>query len=270
MIQEKHQLDGGGALALYFCEENTVVAKNYEYGPFVRSSYLVECCTDGTGYLIINGNRFNIKKGDCYVLLPGDLVTHGTVAHSNRSELSCTIRGDEFGRAVREAGITSESPFVTGEAYESISKSIRRLVSIDRDRSIGADYMRTAEMYRIMSALVMGKNTRESSNAIIKALGIIDSNYDTPLSIDEIARRVGLERSYFSVLFREHTGMTPHAYLNSVRIERACVLMRDTEAPLSEIAISVGLEPTGFSRMFKREVGESPMKYRKKIITTVL
>ncbi len=264
MIRENHQLDGG-AITLYFCEENTVKAREQAYGPFIRSSFLVECCTDGRGYLIINGRRFDIKKGDCYVLLPGDLVTHGTLASSDRSELSCAIIGNAFERAVREAGVTSESPFITGDAYESISKSIKRLVSIDRDRSIGADYMRIAEIYRIMSALVMKKNTKESSGAIIKALGIIDSCYDTPLSVNDIARRVGLERTYFSVLFREHTGMTPHAYLNSVRVERASMLMRDTDAPISEIALSVGLDSTAFSKMFKREVGESPAQHRKKL-----
>lgn len=269
-MNRKVRLKTQNSLAVYSCEENTVKAKDFEYGPYIRDAYLVECCTDGEGYIIVNDIRFSIKKGDCYVLLPGDRVTHGTLRSTDRSELSCAIRGAEFERAVREAGITSDSPFVKDEACESISRSIRRLVSIDKERSIGADYMRTAEIYRIMSALVIGKNTKESSGAIIKAIGIIDSYYDTPLSVDEIARRVGLERTYFSALFHEHTGSTPHAYLNSVRIERACVLMRDTDAPLSEIASSVGLESTGFSRMFKREVGESPTVYRKKQRVTVV
>ena len=269
-MSKKPKLKTNSTPIIYNCEENTVRAHDYAYGPCIRDSYLVECCTEVYGYIIINGNRFEIKKGDCYVLYPGDLVTHGTYASSDRSELSCAIRGAEFERAVAEAGITAESPFVQSDAFDSISRSIRRLVSIKNDRCIGADYMRTSEIYRIMSYLVLGKNARESSGAIIKAIGIIDSFYDKPLSVDDIASRVGLERTYFSVLFHETTGSTPHAYLNSVRIERACVLMRDTDAPMSEIAAAVGLEATAFSRMFKREVGESPTEYRKKLKITVV
>ena len=44
------------------------------YGPVTREVYLLECCTHGEGSVIINGTRFPVKPGDCYVLLPGDKV----------------------------------------------------------------------------------------------------------------------------------------------------------------------------------------------------
>jgi transcriptional regulator GlxA family with amidase domain len=115
-----------------------------------------------------------------------------------------------------------------------------------------------------MAALVIGKNATESTNLILKAIGVMETCYNTELSVDDIAKRIGLERSYFSVLFREHTGITPHAYLNSIRIKRACTLMSETNLPLADIALQVGLEMTSFSRMFKREMGISPSKYRQK------
>lgn len=253
------------SILFYHCSDEFVPAQDYVYGPVVRDKFLIECCTGGFGYIEINGNEFRIQEGDCYVLFPGDLVAHKTTSESFRSELYIYVSGIELRHTMKHAGITSESPFAAKEAYEPICRSIRRLVRIDNDLSISADYARIAEVYKIMSALVRGKNVTESSNIINKAIGIMDTGYDKPLTVDGIAKQVGLDRSYFSVLFREHTGSTPHAYLNSIRIERARMLMSDTDLPLSEIAYKVGMDPTCFSRMFKRETGMSPKQYRQNL-----
>lgn len=250
------------SLVLLACEEGYLEAENMLYGPVERESFLVECCTGGFGSIIINGNEFRFREGDCYVILPGDMVAHKTTAESYRSEVYCSIGGVEMMRAVKRAGITSLSPFAVREAYSPICAAIRRMILIDKDRSISADYKRLSEIYNIMAALVIGKNTTEAANIILAAIGIMDTSYNTDLTVDDIAKRVGLERSYFSVLFRIETGMTPHAYLNSIRIKRACTLMRETSLSVAEIAQQVGLELTSFSRMFKREMGTSPSKYR--------
>ena len=250
-------------LAFYRCEENYLEAQDYVYGPIERGTYLVECCTGGFGSIIINGREFHFEEGDCYVLLPGDKVSHRTTSESARSEVTCYIGGAELDKAVTVAGITSDSPFLPRSLYPEIYSAITRIIELSDDLSIGADYQRTAEIYRIMSALVRGKNRTESTSIIHKAIGLIESKYYEEMTVDDIAKSVGLERSYFSVLFREHTGQSPHAYLTSVRIHRALTLLTVTDLSLSEIALQVGLEPAGFSRIFKRTKGVTPSEYRK-------
>jgi len=41
------------------------------YGPVIRDTYVIECCTGGFGSAIINGVEFPVQAGDCYILLPG-------------------------------------------------------------------------------------------------------------------------------------------------------------------------------------------------------
>ena len=250
------------SLVLLNCVEGYLEAHDGIYGPVERNYILVECCTGGRGAIIINGQEFPFSEGDCYVILPGDLVSHKTTKESFRSEIFCYIHGVEMMRAIRRAGITSTSPFAPREAYSPICAAMRRMLLLEKDRSISADYKRLSEIYNIMAALVIGKNATESANIILAAIGIMDADYNTDLSVEDVARRVGLERSYFSVLFRENTGTPPHAYLNSIRIKRACTLMSETDLSFSEIASQVGLELTSFSRMFKRVMGVSPSQYR--------
>lgn len=250
------------SLFLLKCTEGYIEPHDENHGPVDFNYFLIECCTGGRGAIIVNGTEFPFREGDCYVICPGDKITHVTTSESYRSEVYCFIQGMEMMRAVKRAGISGENPFAPREAYSPICAAIRRMILIDNDRSISADYKRLSEIYNIMAALVIGKNATEKANIILAAIGIMDTGYTEELTVDEIARRVGLDRSYFSVLFKEETGMTPHAYLNQIRIKRACTLMLETNLSLSDIAAQVGLEMTSFSRMFKREMGESPSKYR--------
>lgn len=251
------------SLSIINCEENHIEAYDAQFGPNIYNCYIIECCTKGFFTIAINDNEFTIKEGDCYVLIPGDRITHKTTRKSHRSELTCFVRGLEFKRVLKQAGITSINPFAHPSAYKSICESIRRIINLADKQSIKYDYLRTSELYKIMSSLSDDKTKAETTSIIKKATDIMENEYMKDLSVEDIANRVGLERCYFSVLFKKHTGQTPHSYLNSVRISKACMLINSTELSIAEIATQVGLEPSVFARMFKREIGVTPGKYRK-------
>lgn len=252
------------SISLVNCEENYIEARDFLSGPNIYNCYIIECCTGGFFSLIINGTEFPVKEGDCYVLIPGNQITHKNTSKSSRSELTLFVRGLEFKRALQQAGITSTSPFANSTAYNEVCASIKRIIELDESQSIKSDYMRTAEIYKILSALVDDKQKIESTSIIKRAINIIENEYMKDLTVNTIASRVGLERCYFSVLFRKHTGQTPHAYLNLVRVKKACTLITSTDLSMSEIALQVGLEPSGFARMFKRVMGVTPGKLKTK------
>ncbi len=252
------------SLAIINCEENHIEAHDAQFGPNIYNCYIIECCTKGVLTIVINDNEFTVKEGDCYVLIPGDRITHKTTSKSPRSELTCFIRSLEMKNVLKQAGITAENPFARPSAYKEVCESIKRIINLEKSQSVKSDYLRTSEIYKIMAALINDKTKVETTSIIKKATDIIENEYMKDMSVDNIANRVGLERCYFSVLFKRHTGQTPHAYLNSVRVSKACMLMALTELSIAEIAIQVGLEPSGFARMFKREIGVTPGKYRSK------
>jgi len=92
------------------------------------------------------------------------------------------------------------------------------------------------------------------------------NHYDNPLSLDEMASRCALNASYLSRSFKKKTGTTIFAYLNRVRIEKACHLLKSSSMTITEIAFSVGYNNISFfNRMFKRAMSLSPGEYRRKI-----
>lgn len=97
-----------------------------------------------------------------------------------------------------------------------------------------------------------------------KTLNYIHDHFAKPLSLKDMAAMSGASETYFCRLFKHETGMTFLAYLNSLRIERACVLLRDTCGNALDICYQVGFNDyTHFSRQFKRNTGMSPGDFRK-------
>ncbi|GAB4531031.1 MAG: hypothetical protein OHK0046_51850 [Anaerolineae bacterium] len=91
----------------------------------------------------------------------------------------------------------------------------------------------------------------------------LDRHYDTPITITQLSREVGLSPHYFIRRFRRVYRQTPHQYLVQQRIAKAKELLRTTDLSITEICVSVGFESLGsFSALFSKMVGISPSAYR--------
>lgn len=234
------------------------------YGPIKRDLYILECCTAGGGGISINGTYFPFRAGQCYFLLPGDVIVHYTDPVTARDGVWCAIDGLRIGRALRRAGITSEKPFLPESAFETVRDEIERMISISEKRENGSEYALTACIYRVLAEVVKNAAPPAERVWIDRAIGYMETAYHRPVTVSEIAGYIGFERSYLSVLFKRETGMSPHAYLNALRVRKAEALLSETDTPVSVIAESVGLDPSNFYRTFRRQYGFSPLNYRKK------
>lgn len=84
------------------------------------------------------------------------------------------------------------------------------------------------------------------------------------ITLEEVTNSCFLSKSYFCKIFKEETGMTFKAYLNSVRIDLAKELLRTSSLKNYEVAQAVGFEdPSYFNEIFKRMTGMTPAEYKK-------
>jgi AraC family transcriptional regulator len=87
------------------------------------------------------------------------------------------------------------------------------------------------------------------------------AHYMEPISIDELAGNLQLNKSYFVRMFRDHVGLPPYGYLTQIRVARARVLLARGMSP-AEVAASVGLsDQSHLTRFFKRSTGMTPAFY---------
>ena len=84
----------------------------------------------------------------------------------------------------------------------------------------------------------------------------------TPM-VKELARRARMERSKFTRRFVKLVGVSPTAYLNAGRIEKAKYLLLTTNLGMDLIAYAAGFwKATTFFRAFRRITGMTPQQYR--------
>ena len=250
-------------LLVYHCGIDQNLKPGIRYGPVIRDVFIIECCTWGAGSVIINNQEFPFRENMCYILMPGDTVIHTTDLEEPREGVWCAIDSVAFRNVCSRAGVSSDNPFAPPEAFPTITAEIENMLKMRNDIDPGADYRRAGCIYNIMGALLRTTGQNNKNVAIQKAIGIMETRYYEDLHVEEIARTVGFDRCYFSSLFKEKTGKTPHAYLTALRVQKAAALLTAGGTTVTEAATSVGIDPQNFARFFKTQTGKTPKQYVK-------
>lgn len=108
-----------------------------------------------------------------------------------------------------------------------------------------------------------GPNTKYSE-PVQQALDYMEKHLEEQLSLGYLAEQLHLNSSYFSVLFKEQTGIAYSEYITRLRIQRAKELLVQTRLPICEIAERVGYRTDKyFIKVFKDQENLSPSRYRK-------
>jgi AraC-like DNA-binding protein/ligand-binding sensor protein len=101
------------------------------------------------------------------------------------------------------------------------------------------------------------------SPCIRYAMDYMDSQYDLPVKLRELAEFAELSVFHFAHLFRRETGLTPVDYLTRVRIHHAKRLLTTTDWEYWQVSKAVGYNHQSyFIRMFKRLTGTTPQRFR--------
>lgn len=121
-----------------------------------------------------------------------------------------------------------------------------------------------AVFYGILSKL-RGRSPVTGHSALVhQVVTMVTKDLSKRLSLSEIARACGYCENHLINVFRRETGMTPHAYFMSLRLDRACRLLEDSEMPVFQIAEECGFgDGVNLYKHFVREKGVPPSRWRR-------
>lgn len=146
----------------------------------------------------------------------------------------------------------------------------------DEQVGVGVDMQRMIDSYDCDALLCMVKesifsladistNYRRSNNAVDTVLAYIHEHYVSPITLEDMAKQVHLNKNYLSSLFSEQVGVSSVTYLTKYRVKKAMELLIYTDMPVRDVATEVGFSSDRyFGQAFKNETGHPPTYYRKR------
>ncbi len=241
----------------------------HKFGPAVRNFYLIHYILDGEGEFYVNNNCYKLKKGQGFLIEPDYQTVYMADSANPWTYVWVGFSGKKSKEILNTIGICQDFPIFTCVEDQHPEKYVMDMLHHNNANTFD-QYRQMAMLYLFFSCLAKANKDNVNDNEsrdniyVMQAIRYIQNHYsETTLRIDELARYVGLNRSYLSTLFKKCTGLSPLKYLQTFRLTKAAHLLSMTQLSIASIAFSCGYqEPESFHKVFRQTTGLSPSKYR--------
>lgn len=247
-------------IGMYYCGRR-VGTKNHVYGPEIRNHFLFVLVNKGTATLFSEPER-TFGEHDLLIMYPNEKIHYKALEDWSISWVG--LYGKTITDFMNLLNVSPENPVIHISLYNELKAIFDNIFDACKDNSLVSNLQITSLIYDFLSVLIQNSKLHPKTDVIKSALKIIDYNFCSDISIEQIAKHSSFHPAYFSRIFTETVGMPPKQYILEKRIERAKELLSKTDASVLEISNSVGYEDQFyFSRIFKKHTSLSPAKYRK-------
>ena len=252
---------------------------NQPLGP-IHGTYPTALCiiAQGAKEVTIGGTVHNYDV-DRYLLSAMELPVVSRIVHATAAKpyLSLRVNLDPaiVSSVIAEANMPADPALGNAKAVAvspmqiEILEACVRLVRLTRD-SEEAQFMvpliKREIVYRLLKG-AQGNRLRYvpalggPANAIVRAIELLRRNFDQPLSIEALAKSVGMSPSGFHHQFRNITDLSPLQYQKQLRLQQARRLMLDDDLDASTAGYKVGYsDASHFSRDYKKLFGLPPAR----------
>lgn len=260
-------------LVLYQCGWEQC-APAHSYGPVAKSHYLFHYVISGTGILEAEDTsgvtqRYSIKSGQGFLMLPGQVCTYIADRDLPWEYTWLEFDGLRVKEALQIAGFTPNTPVYRSHSKELRLQMMEEMLYLAHHAKepplhlLGHGFLFLDYLTRSVAPFQITPGGKIRDFYIKEAITYIEQNFQNDISVEDIAARCGLNRSYFGTLFRKALGQTPQEFLIHYRMIKATELLKMTNLSVQDIANAVGYtNPLHFSRAFKNVYGKSPRSWR--------
>lgn len=225
------------------------------YGKRVTTHHELDFITDGEGWMLTGSNRESARPGQLFFRLPGTLV-------EGIAPYSCYFFQFDTDAEINLSSCTTDfaDPSVIQTLFERAYTAFLRQDAV-------FDYLFQVTVNEIVLQTILQRSrptpSGEQSEAIYRAMEYLRDHYREPLTLEGVAQRFGYSKYWFAHAFQTTHGVSPMAYLRSVRLTAARRLLLETSLPVQEIRMRCGyMDEAAFFRAFRRFTGLSPGAFR--------
>ncbi|MCR6109737.1 AraC family transcriptional regulator [Bacillus sp. A301a_S52] len=240
----------------------------HHFGPAVRSNYIIHIVISGKGSYTIGDRMYQLKAGQGFLIEPNVLTHYQADEHDPWHYVWIGFNGHTAKNHLDQIGLGGNKvTFETSQAH--ILKNIVFNMLKYGKHTISKEYYVQSQLYLYFAnlaettAILTHAEQAKDNHYVEKAIRFIQTHYEHPIKVTDIAQYVSLNRSYLSSMFQKNTGKTIQQCLTKFRMIRAEELLTLTDLSIVQIAESCGYrDPLIFSKAFRKVNGCSPSQYR--------
>lgn len=239
----------------------------YQWGPGIRDHYLIHYVVSGKGRYHIGRNTFTLQAGDTFLVYPNTEVVYCADEAEPWEYAWVGFTGSDASMILQATDFTTESPIIRQTALgEAIHRQILHIYDARGNEFEHAVEM-TGRLYTMLALFMKSSahtNTQKSVNTYVqKGIEYITSNYSYNITVEDIAKYVGLSRSHLFRSFETVLNQSPKEYLTDFRMKQACYLLEHSDLSITAIANSIGFDNSlYFSKTFHKLKRMSPKEFR--------
>lgn len=248
---------------------HNIAKPNYQSRQRKIQYYSVHLVKAGRVKFAYSDQTVILEEGDLFCQFPNRLYTYGIVPDERPLQMAwLAFDGTLAPRLLAKAGLVPESPYLCREPDEQLLSIAKQMQETAATRSPKRKLLLHGLIYRLFSQLLTDEDNEDipgpTEEWVRKGLEFMHAHYMEHVSIQEMTRQIGINRSHFTRAFTKAVGMPPIHYLHKLRLDKSAQLLTNSLLSITEIALMSGYPDLySYSRAFAKRYSVSPSRFRR-------
>lgn len=243
----------------YYLNIDTDMRTYREHG---RIDYQIICVTEGEGEFLVSGEKVTVGKGGIVIYPPNVRQDYFFSKSKNSSYCWIHFTGSGVEKLLESLNLNTGTLQINN-SFDFLN-TCKEITFECQIKAINYEMYISGLLISLLSKIsrLVEKPNIKNKN-LIKVLKVMHTQYKNDLTNDDYAKLCNLSKYHFIRVFKNNTGMTPHAYKAHLLIDKAKSLLSTTDLNINEIAEILAFDDAMyFSRIFKKFTGMSPTDFR--------
>lgn len=280
-----HETTNGLQYAVYILKHHEMNESHYIM--HWHKDFEIDMSLNGGIHTFVDGREIEISDGDCLFL--NSNVLHGSQSYLSTNGGSISIFFDPAFIAGSEGDNTFWDklirPFIVDNFIRSIVLSktvpwqkqcidyVYKVYELAQNEPPFFEFEIRETLTRFLVTIYCNgepqnenaekRNCMQINTMLITMLDFVANSYTERITVDDIAEAANISARECYRKFSQYLRTSPTDYINAVRIQQACRLLREGKQSITDIGLSVGFSSSSyFATKFKREIGCTPQEYK--------
>lgn len=217
----------------------------------------------GESHLLIDNKKMTISDGDLFICFPNQVHCYES---SSRGQYFLFTMSPDFCIGIKDL-LSDNIPVNNILRLSKDDDIIKTLFSAVAYHGLYKETFYAGCINHVLAVILqkiaLSPRIQSNSSTLQSIIKYCTSNYTSDISLDDMSRELHLSKYHISHLLNNKLGISFSGYINMLRINNACELLRRTDKSIANVSEEVGFGSIRtFNRVFMQIMNTTPYNYR--------